>query len=241
MEKRRIRNIRIEDLGDARTFNRILRLSSRDDGVCFRFELPQFDNEFVDYVDECIEICEKAGVSNYKISLVTHNPDSSKEFLKTTTRIVSTPELERLIELETRLSESASMVITEKYDAKFMDFSLLEAIQANEFVNEEVAYIKSLKLSPFEEYLMAYDVTSLMFYNEEEDKPEFLSGIFDGFTCGAPIAAVIHNTNTRSGDYANLKDCPRPGHADYTAQIKYGGFQDAAGGGHFSGRLTAPL
>lgn len=76
---------------------------------------------------------------------------------------------------------------------------------------------------------------------KEEDKPEFLAGVLDGFTCGAPIAAVIHNHNTRSGDYAGLKDCPRPGHADYTAQIKYGGFQDAAGGGHFSGRLTAPL
>ena len=76
---------------------------------------------------------------------------------------------------------------------------------------------------------------------KEADKPEFLGGILDGFTCGAPIAAVIHNTNTRSGDYDNLKHCPRPGHADYTAQIKYGGFQDAAGGGHFSGRLTAPL
>ena len=76
---------------------------------------------------------------------------------------------------------------------------------------------------------------------KEEDRPEFLAGILDGFTCGAPIAAVIHNTNTRSGDYANLRDCPRPGHADYTAQVKYGGFQDAAGGGHFSGRLTAPL
>ena len=76
---------------------------------------------------------------------------------------------------------------------------------------------------------------------KEGDRPEFLAGILDGFTCGAPIAAVIHNTNTRSGDYANLKDCPRPGHADYTAQMKYGGFQDAAGGGHFSGRLTAPL
>lgn len=75
----------------------------------------------------------------------------------------------------------------------------------------------------------------------EEDRPEFLSGILDGFTCGAPIAAVIYNKNTRSGDYANLKDCPRPGHADFTAQVKYGGFQDAAGGGHFSGRLTAPL
>ena len=76
---------------------------------------------------------------------------------------------------------------------------------------------------------------------KEEDRPEFLSGLLDGYTCGAPIAAAIYNKNTRSGDYANLKDCPRPGHADYTAQIKYGGFQDAAGGGHFSGRLTAPL
>ena len=76
---------------------------------------------------------------------------------------------------------------------------------------------------------------------KEEDRPEILSGIVDGITCGAPIAALIRNTNTRSGDYANLKDCPRPGHADYTAQVKYGGHQDAAGGGHFSGRLTAPL
>jgi len=76
---------------------------------------------------------------------------------------------------------------------------------------------------------------------KEEDRPEFLSGIADGYTCGAPLAAVIHNKNTRSGDYSNLCDIPRPGHADYTAQVKYGGFQDAAGGGHFSGRLTAPL
>ena len=76
---------------------------------------------------------------------------------------------------------------------------------------------------------------------KEEDRPEFLSGIVDGFTCGAPIAAVIYNRNTRSGDYDDLKDIPRPGHADYTTQVKYGGFQDAAGGGHFSGRLTAPL
>lgn len=75
----------------------------------------------------------------------------------------------------------------------------------------------------------------------EADRPEFLSGLLEGRTCGAPIAAIICNTNTRSGDYANLKDCPRPGHADYTAQVKYHGFQDSAGGGHFSGRLTAPL
>ncbi len=76
---------------------------------------------------------------------------------------------------------------------------------------------------------------------KEGDRPEFLSGIVDGRTCGAPIAAVIYNKNTRSQDYSQLKDCPRPGHADYTAQMKYDGYQDVAGGGHFSGRLTAPL
>ena len=76
---------------------------------------------------------------------------------------------------------------------------------------------------------------------KEADQPEFLAGLLDGYTCGAPIAAVICNTNTRSGDYDELKVTPRPGHADYTAQVKYGGFQDVAGGGHFSGRLTAPL
>lgn len=75
----------------------------------------------------------------------------------------------------------------------------------------------------------------------EDDQLEFLSGIVDGFTCGAPIAAVIRNTNTHSKDYSNLKDTPRPGHADFTAQMKYNGYQDVAGGGHFSGRLTAPL
>lgn len=76
---------------------------------------------------------------------------------------------------------------------------------------------------------------------KEADKPEFLAGIVDGYTCGAPIAAVIRNENTRSSDYSALKDAPRPGHADLTAQLKYAGFQDVAGGGHFSGRLTAPL
>ncbi len=76
---------------------------------------------------------------------------------------------------------------------------------------------------------------------KEADKPVILSGILNERTCGAPIAATISNTNTRSSDYESLRDCPRPGHADYTAQIKYGGYQDVAGGGHFSGRLTAPL
>jgi len=75
----------------------------------------------------------------------------------------------------------------------------------------------------------------------EEDVPEFLSGFVGGKTCGAPIAAVIRNQNTRPADYDELKDVPRPGHADFTAHIKYSGFQDVSGGGHFSGRLTAAM
>ena len=75
----------------------------------------------------------------------------------------------------------------------------------------------------------------------EEDRPEFLCGLKDGKTCGAPLTAVIHNHNTHGQDYAQLRILPRPGHADYTAQVKYGGFQDTNGGGHFSGRLTAPI
>lgn len=75
----------------------------------------------------------------------------------------------------------------------------------------------------------------------EADEPEFLSGIKEGFSCGAPIAAIIRNSDSRSQDYSQFKAHPRPGHADYCAQVKYGGFQDQAGGGHFSGRLTAPL
>jgi len=75
----------------------------------------------------------------------------------------------------------------------------------------------------------------------EADQVKILSGLFEGRTTGAPLCGVIENTNTRSGDYANLRDIPRPGHADYTAQVKFGGHQDVSGGGHFSGRLTAPL
>lgn len=76
---------------------------------------------------------------------------------------------------------------------------------------------------------------------KEADRPEFLSGLVGNMTCGAPLSAIIRNTNTRSGDYDNIRDIPRPGHADFTAHLKYGGYEDVSGGGHFSGRLTAPL
>ncbi|MBR5262079.1 MAG: chorismate synthase [Oscillospiraceae bacterium] len=75
----------------------------------------------------------------------------------------------------------------------------------------------------------------------EADCPRFLSGLENGKTCGAPLCAVIENSNTRSGDYDELKFKPRPGHADYTAFVKWNGEADMRGGGHFSGRLTAPL
>ena len=75
----------------------------------------------------------------------------------------------------------------------------------------------------------------------EPDEPEILSGLVGGVTCGAPLAAVIRNTNARPGDYEGLRDIPRPSHADFAAQAKFHGAQDASGGGHFSGRLTAPL
>ena len=75
----------------------------------------------------------------------------------------------------------------------------------------------------------------------EVDEPQVLSGLFNGVTTGAPLAAIITNTNTRSKDYSDLKIHPRPGHADYTASVRYNGANDIRGGGHFSGRLTACL
>ncbi len=73
----------------------------------------------------------------------------------------------------------------------------------------------------------------------EADVPEFLSGIKDGYAEGTPVAFVIPNENIRRGDYDELRSTPRPSHADFAAELKYQGYQDASGGGHFSGRLTA--
>lgn len=76
---------------------------------------------------------------------------------------------------------------------------------------------------------------------KEGDRPEFLSGIQDNTTTGFPICAVIKNSDQHSSDYSNLRTNPRPSHADYTAYLRYGESRDMRGGGHFSGRLTAPL
>ncbi len=75
----------------------------------------------------------------------------------------------------------------------------------------------------------------------EDDKPILVSGVFNGFTTGTPILISFHNKNTKSNDYKDLFSSPRPGHADFTAKMKYGGFNDYCGGGHFSGRLTLGL
>ncbi len=76
---------------------------------------------------------------------------------------------------------------------------------------------------------------------KETDRVRIVSGVFEGCATGAPICGMIENTNMRSGDYAQLRAKMRPGHADYAGQVKYGGYNDPRGGGHFSGRLTAPL
>lgn len=75
----------------------------------------------------------------------------------------------------------------------------------------------------------------------EADAPEFIAGLRGDYTCGVPLTAIIRNGDTRSRDYAAFSSVPRPGHADYTANVKYFGYQDYAGSGHFSGRMTAAL
>lgn len=76
---------------------------------------------------------------------------------------------------------------------------------------------------------------------KEDDIPEIISGVFNGFTTGSPLSVLFRNTDTKSSDYNNTIDIPRPGHADFTARVKFNNFSDHRGGGHFSGRLTLPL
>ncbi|MBC7888171.1 MAG: chorismate synthase [Ferruginibacter sp.] len=76
---------------------------------------------------------------------------------------------------------------------------------------------------------------------KEADLPRIMNGVFNGKTTGAPIVVLFDNTNTRSGDYEKQRAVPRPGHADFVASKKFGGFEDYRGGGHFSGRLTVCL
>ena len=84
-------------------------------------------------------------------------------------------------------------------------------------------------------------INSISTPRREEDRVRILSGVFEGKTTGTPIALMIENSNQHSKDYSATKDLARPSHADFTAQCKYHGYQDYRGGGHFSGRITAPI
>lgn len=83
--------------------------------------------------------------------------------------------------------------------------------------------------------------TDISTKRKEKDEVRIVSGVMNGVSTGSPITILIENNNTSSKDYSRFKDTPRPSHADYTAEVKYGGMQDYRGGGHFSGRLTAPI
>ena len=100
-------------------------------------------------------------------------------------------------------------------------------------IDEEELYRFMLRRAP------GRDATSTP--RKEADKPEFLCGIVNGITTGAPITAIIRNTNQHSSDYDKLRYTPRPSHADYAAYVKYSGNNDIRGGGAFSGRMTAPI
>lgn len=109
----------------------------------------------------------------------------------------------------------------------------LDGLPAGEKINLDAVAVQMSRRAPGKD--------SASTPRKESDLPQILSGFLNGRTTGAPLCAMIQNTNTRSGDYANLSVLPRPGHADYTGFVRYGGYNDIRGGGHFSGRLTAPL
>ena len=109
---------------------------------------------------------------------------------------------------------------------------LLKNVPAGIAVDQEFIASELLRRAPHGE---------LETSRHEEDQVEFLSGVFEGKTTGMPLVAILRNTDTQSKDYENLRHTPRPGHADYTAWVQSGGHNDYRGGGHFSGRLTAPL
>lgn len=110
---------------------------------------------------------------------------------------------------------------------------VLEGLPAGEAIDLEAVAVQMARRAP------GRDATATP--RRESDLPEIVSGVLDGRTTGAPLCALIRNENTRSGDYAPMAVLPRPSHADYTGSVRYGGYNDVRGGGHFSGRLTAPL
>lgn len=110
--------------------------------------------------------------------------------------------------------------------------AVLDGISPGIEINEEYISKKLAERRPTGDYSTP---------RKERDAYEIVSGVFGGYTTGTPICILIRNENTNSGDYESIKETPRPSHADYAATLKYHGFQDYRGGGHFSGRITAGL
>lgn len=110
---------------------------------------------------------------------------------------------------------------------------VMDGLPAGEFIDREALLLQMGRRAPGKDKAATP--------RSEADTPEILSGLLNDTTTGAPLCAVIRNANTRSQDYGNVLSCPRPSHADYTGFVRYHGFNDIRGGGHFSGRLTAPL
>lgn len=110
---------------------------------------------------------------------------------------------------------------------------VIDGLPAGEKIDLEQVYTQMARRAP------GRDKTATP--RKESDAPKILSGMLGNTLTGAPLCAVIENTNTRSTDYGNLLTTPRPGHSDYAAFVKYKGANDIRGGGHFSGRITAPI
>ena len=111
--------------------------------------------------------------------------------------------------------------------------AVLDNLPAGEKIDIDKIYFQMLRRAP------GFDKTSTE--RKENDIPQIISGILNGYTTGAPVCAIIQNTDVNSDGYEHIKNIARPGHADYSAKIKYHGFNDTRGGGHLSGRITATL
>ena len=209
MNQKKIRNIKIYNYDDASTLRRINELSQNDGGVNFLFEPQKVDDDFLCFAKYCIDLLESKGIADYKFSVVTYDEKSKNKDIKLTTRILETDELERLILLEEMIPSSAKLVVTEEHNERLYDYSIGDAIQAHEFVNGQVEYIKSLNLSPWEMYLMAYDVTANLFYNQDPEEEKWyqksrtlISGLTqDTFVCVAHakvFSGLLHGLGIES-------------------------------------------
>lgn len=171
-QKRKARNIFVRELDSDVLRRRINGLTKADGGVNFYFELKNLDDEFLEFAIDLTDKLLEKGISDFNYKFVTLDEESELDHIKVTTRILSDNELENLVYVESMIPDTAKVCISEKYKGVFHDFSLVDAIQVNDLINAETAYIKSLNLSPFEEYLMAYDFMSSFCYNDDENDTE---------------------------------------------------------------------